>query len=162
MRLALATTLALVLAASAAASPPQRALVVPGQSLGGLRLGQPKADVRAAWGDDYGVCRDCSALTWYYVYKPFVPQGAAVEFRRGRISALWTLWSPPGWHTPQGLLVGDNEGRITEIYGPLTRTTCVDSYGLLLPKGRTVTTFYVVHGRVWGFGLSRPGARSCR
>jgi hypothetical protein len=158
----LATVLALAVAAAAAAAPPQRGLVVPGKSLGGVRLGATTAQVRAAWGADHGVCRGCAAPTWYFTYKAFAPEGAAAEFRRGRVSALFTLWQPVGWHTDRGLLIGDNEARITDVYGPLTKVTCTGYYALLLPHGTTTTFFYVVDGKLWGFGLSRSAARPCR
>jgi hypothetical protein len=143
-------------------SPPRAGLVVPGASLGGLRLGMTKAQVLATWGRDHGVCRDCPAPTWYYTYRPFTQPGAAVEFTRGRVSGLWTIWSPPGWHTPLGLRIGDVDARITELYGTLTPSLCTGYSALMLPRGRVVTSFYVVDGKVWGFGLSRLGARVCR
>ena len=52
-----------------------------------------RAQVLAKWGRDHGVCRGCKRRTWYFTYHHFQPQGAAVEFTRGRVSALWTLWS---------------------------------------------------------------------
>ena len=157
------TAQALALAAAAAAAPPERGLVVPGKSLGGVRLGATKAQVLAAWGASHGVCRGCGAPTWYFTYKAFAPEGAAAEFRRGRVSALYTLWQPPGWHTARNLVIGDNEAEITQLYGPMTKVTCVGYNALLLPSARGATTvFLVVDGKLWGFGLIRPGALACR
>ncbi len=82
---------ALLLASAGEASPPRQGLVVPGKSLGGLALGATRAEVRAAWGTRYGVCRDCRAQTWYFNLKRFEPQGAGVTFRRGRAVALFTM-----------------------------------------------------------------------
>src|SRR5919202_255612 len=86
---------------------PQHGVLVPGRSLGGLRLGATRAEVRTAWGASYGRCRGCADETWYFTYRAFTPQGAGVSFRSGRAVALFTLWSPPGWRTSRGLTIGD-------------------------------------------------------
>jgi hypothetical protein len=162
MRFLLATALALAVTAAAVAAPPQRGLVLPGRSLGGVRLGATKAQVQAAWGVGHGVCRGCATPTWYFTYKKFAPEGAAAEFNGGRVSALYTLWQPVGWHTDRNLLIGDNEARITGVYGPLTKNDCDGYSALLLPRGGATTAFYVVDGKLWGFGLIRSGAPACR
>jgi hypothetical protein len=161
--LALTATLAALLVSPAgAAAPPRQGIVVPGKSLGGLELGATRAQVRAAWGRRFGVCRDCRSQTWYFNLKPFEPQGAGVTFRKGRAVALFTMWSPPGWHTKQGLRIGDPEFRIAAVYGALFRVDC-GRYAALTLRGRAVTTsIYVVDEQVWGFGLSRAGQRLCR
>ena len=160
--LALTASLALLHAAGAAASPPRGGLVVPGKTLGGLALGVTKAQVRAAWGTRYGVCRDCPAETWYFNIRRFEPQGAGVAFRKGRAVALFTVWSPPGWRTSQGLRIGDPEFRVSTVYGTLLRTDC-GRYSALTMRNKGVTTaIYVVDQQVWGFGLSRPGQPVCR
>ena len=69
----------LVLATAAAALLPAHGVVVPGRSLGGLRIGDPAARVQALWGGAFGVCRGCgryyvlllprrNAVTDFYVY----------------------------------------------------------------------------------------------
>jgi len=155
---ALAATAA---SALALASPPRAGLVVPGISLGGLRLGATPAAVRAAWGADHGTCRGCAAPTWYFTYRPFTQQGAGVEFRRGRVSALYTLWAPPGWRTPKGLEVGSPAATVTQLYGPLPLEQCVGYSALLLRRGAALTAFYVVDSKLWGFGLMRYGRSPC-
>jgi len=140
---------------------PQNGLVVPGQSLGGLRLGATKAQVLAAWGPRYGRCRDCSALTWYFTYKRFEPQGAGVSFAAGKADQLFTIWGPPGWHTNRGLTVGDPAARITQLYGALPQIECGTYQAQLLRRGQTFTEFYVYQDEVWGFGLSPVGAPPC-
>jgi hypothetical protein len=163
MRTATATTLlALALAFPAAAAPPTEGVLVPGRSLGGLKLGATKAQVLASWGRKHGVCRRCSRTTWYFNYEPFAPAGAGVEFRRGRAVALFTLWSPPGWTTPKGLRLGDPVDRVYELYGTLEETVCGSYSAFRLGGRRTVTAFYVENEKVWGFGLSRPGIPLCR
>jgi hypothetical protein len=157
----LLTLAAFAASAPTAAKPPPAGLVVPGKSLGGLRLGMTPRQVRAAWGSDYGRCRACPRATWYYNYAPFKPQGAGVEFERGRVTAIFTLWAPAAWHTPRRLAIGDPAARITQLYGALPRVRCGRYDALTLP-GPVTTAFYVREEKVWGFGLSRAGAQLCR
>ena len=86
----------------AAAAPPTAGEVVPGASLGGLRLGATKAQVERAWGRAYGICTNCPKETWYFNYFAFEPEGVGVELRGGRAAALFTLHSPAGWRTKRG------------------------------------------------------------
>jgi len=162
MRALLVTSAALIFTASAAAAPPVTGVVVPGKSLGGLSLGATRAQVRSAWGSRFGVCRDCREQTWYFNYRPLEPQGVGVSFRRGRVTALFTLWRPPGWRTSRGLEVGDPAARIAGFYGPLLRVSCGTYAVSTLRRGRTTTAFYIVDEQVWGFGLSRPAEPNCR
>jgi hypothetical protein len=158
-----ASLAALLTAPAVGAAPPRQGVVVPGKSLGGLALGATRADVRAAWGARYGVCRDCRAQTWYFNLRPFEPQGAGVTFRKGRAVALFTMWSPPGWRTTKGLRIGDPEFRIEAVYGSLFRVGCGRYSALTLPGRGVTTSFYVVDEQVWGFGLSLGGHASvCR
>ncbi len=162
MRAFVVGILAVFVTASADAAPPQSGIVVPGRTFGGLTLGASRAQVRAAWGSRHGVCRDCLEQTWYFNLRPFEPQGAGVAFRRGRVVALFTVWSPPGWRTNRGLRIGDTAARIAGLYGPLLRTDCGTYAVLTLRSGRTTTSFYVVDEQVWGFGLSRLAEPVCR
>lgn len=161
MRPLVALLTALALAAPAAAAPPRAGVLVPGRSLGGVALGASTQAVVHAWGAGFGVCRDCPRPTWYFTYAAFQPQGAGVEFRAGRVAAVFTLWSPPGWRA-RGVTIGDPVAEITTAFGPLERRDCDGYYALLLPQGRTVTLFYVVAEKVWGLGLSRAGSQPCR
>jgi hypothetical protein len=153
---------ALVLAGTALAGPPRQGVLVPGRSLGGIALGATPDDVRAAWGAAFGRCRACRAPTWYFNLRPFRPEGAGVEFRRGRVVALFTLWRPLGWRTSRGVSLGENAARVTAVYGALPRRRCGPYDALVLPRGATVTSFYVVGEQIWGFGLSRKGWPLCR
>ena len=146
---------ALALAPAAAAALPENGVVAPGTSLGGVRLGATKQAVRARWGASFGICRGCSATTWYFNYVAFQPQGAGVVFRDGRADALFTLWQPPGWHTTEGVKVGDAVASVTTAYGALDRRDCNGYYALILRRPGAVTEFYVVDEHVWGFGVSR-------
>jgi hypothetical protein len=152
----------LVLAAALALAPPHSGVVVPGKSFGGLVLGATPAQVRAAWGNGYGVCRTCARTTWYFNERDFEPQGVAVEFVDGRVAALFTIWRPPAWRTRDGLRIGDPEARAEHLYGALERVTCGSYDALRLRRGAVDTYFYVRAGRIWGFGLSRAAVPACR
>lgn len=159
----MALAILLLLAASGTAvARPVGGLVVPGRGLGGVNLGATPRAVLAAWGSSYGVCRDCRHRTWYFNSVPYQPQGTGVEFRQGRVAALFTIWSPTGWHTTEGLRTGDPERRVTELYGLLSRRTCGLYDVLVLARGSTRTQFYVYNSRVWGFGVSRASVPPCR
>jgi hypothetical protein len=151
-----------ILAAVVAAALPLHGTVVPGTTFGGLRLGDTPDRVAATWGTRFAVCRGCRRTTWYYNYAPYEPQGAAVEFRARRVAALFTLWSPTGWHTPQGLRTGDTAAQVTSVYGLLTRLDCGTYDAYQLQRDGTVTAFYVFGEKVWGFGLSRRSGPVCR
>jgi hypothetical protein len=161
-RVALLVLTAAALAAPATAAPPRQGMLVPGVSLGGLRLGATTAEVRAAWGRTYGVCRTCARTTWYFNYRPFEPQGAAVELRRSRVAALFTLWQPAAWRTREGLRLGDAQSRLRAVYGPLPRVRCAGYEALLMRRRGASTVFYVEDGEVWGFGLLAAGVPACR
>ena len=150
-----------VLAAALAGALPLHGMLGPGTSLGGLRLGDSPARVVATWGRKFGVCAGCARPTWYYNYTAYEPQGAGVAFAGRHVVRLFTLWSPTGWRTAQGLRTGDPATRIRALYGRLSSVRCTgyDAYELVRP--RSVTSFYVVRGRVWGFGLSRPAEPRC-
>ena len=151
----------LALVAAASAELPQEGTFVPGRSLGGVRLGMTATDVKRVWGERFGRCRNCGHTTWYFTHTPFEPQGAGVELRRGRVVAVFTLWSP-SWHTNRDLWIGEPSARITKLYGALPRTTCGAYSALTMPGKRATTSFYVSDEKVWGFGLSAPGVSVCR
>ena len=149
------------LAGASAAAPPERGLLVPGESLGSVRIGMTKAQVEGEWGDRFGVCRDCAHTTWYFNYEPFVPEGLGVVFERRHVTHVFTLWQPDGWHTPEGLRVGEPAAEIARTYGPLDRRHCNRYYALVEPGVRAQTVYYVFDDEVWGFGLTVPEASPC-
>ena len=155
-------TALLATAAAAAAAPPRAGVLIPAKSLGGLRLGMTQAQVRAAWGTRYGVCRGCPERTWYFVYRPGRPRGAGVAFRAGRVVAIFTHWAPQGWRTPGGITIGDPIQKVTARFGALLPTQCATYYVLNFLRGATVTSFYVVDEQVWGFGLTTTRFGACR
>jgi hypothetical protein len=153
---------ALVLAAPAAAQLPKAGTLVPGRSLGGVRLGESSRAVIAALGTFYGTCGDCPDRTWYFTYRPFEKQGLAVEFARGRVSGVYTLWRPVGWHAPHSLRFGATPLAVHQAVGTLRTIGCHDYDALVRDTKRARTVYYVYAGRLWGFGLLRRGASPCR
>jgi hypothetical protein len=161
MRIATIGVMALLLAPAAQALP-LRGLVVEGRSVGGVRLGMRPAEVTAKWGRRHGICRSCRFRTWYFNYVRFKPQGLGAVFSGGRVVALFTHWSPTGWHTNTGVRTGDPERRVTEFYPRLTRHSCGHYDVLVHARGRERTQFFVYDGKVWGLGISRESVPPCR
>jgi hypothetical protein len=146
---------------NAHAEPPSGGLFIPGKSLAAARLGMTPNEILATWGARHGVCRGCEAKTWYFNEKPFQPQGTGVVFRSGRAVALFTLWKPKGWTTPEKLSLGADGGKIGETYGELESRAC-DRYTALVLRGAGAdSVFYVYRDDLWGFGLVRRGVNPC-
>jgi len=154
--------IALALAVPAAASLPRPGVLVPGQSLGGIRLGESPRSVRAALGAVYGVCQGCPHRTWYFTYAPFHKHGLAVEFTGGRVSGLYTLWRPAGWHAPHGLRFGATPLAVHRQVGTLRTVLCSGYDALVRDSAHARTVYYLYGARLWGFGLFRRGAPPCR
>ena len=153
---------ALVLAAPAAAGLPKAGTLVPGRSLGGVRLGESSRAVIASFGTFYGTCSDCPHHTWYFTYKPFQKQGLAVESAAGRVSGVYTLWRPTDWHAPHGLRFGATPLAVHQAVGTLRTVGCQDYDALVRDSAKARTVYYVFAGKLWGFGLFRRGASPCR
>lgn len=152
----LAAALAILLAL------PQQGILVPGESLGGLRLGATEAQVVRAWGPRRGVCRGCPRRTLYFTYARFDQVGAGAEFVGGRVVALYTLWSPTGWRTDRGVRLGDPELSVMSEYRGMLRTDCGHYHSRSLRRGRVVTAFWFRDGNLWAFGIQRPSVPLCR
>ena len=135
------------------AALPTAAAFLPGRALAGVRLGEPAAQVRAQLGRDYGVCRGCTTTTWYFTYRRFDDHGLGVELTGGRVSAVYTLWQPAGWHTAT-LRLGDPQAKI----GAAITELC-SGYDALV---RGISVYYVVDRTIWGFGLIPKGRSPCR
>jgi hypothetical protein len=146
----------------AAAALPRQGTLVPGRSLGGVRLGETAAQVRAALGRSYGVCRGCVVPTWYFTYLRFDRRGLAVELTRGRVSAVYTLWQPGGWSAPHSLQLGAAQAQVTSVAGPLIPIACAGYDALVRDARHARTVYYVVNGKLWGFGLLRTRENPCR
>ena len=142
-------------------SAPVAKVFPPMEELDRVRLGMAPAEVEGVWGKEHGVCRGCERRTWYFNARPFEPQGTAVAFERGRVVHAYTVWQPSGWRTPEGLSLGDQEGRVHDLYGPLREEACDGYLVLVLSDGRVDSVFYVYRDSVWGFGLKRPRISAC-
>jgi hypothetical protein len=153
---------ALLLAATAAAGLPKSGALAPGRSLGGVRLGESAGAVRAALGTFYGACRGCPNRTWYFTYGRFDKRGLAVEFTGGRVSGLYTLWRPAGWHAAHKLGFGSSVLAVHKLTGASRTISCGSYDALVLDSAQARTAYYVFDGRLWGFGLFRRGASPCR
>jgi hypothetical protein len=156
------TVTALVLAGSATAALPKAGALVPGRSLGGIRLGESPSAVRAQLGRSYGRCRDCARSTWYFTYQPFTQAGLAVELDRGRVSAVYTLWRPQGWYAPHDLRLGATPLTVHDRVGTLRTVRCQGYVALVRDTFHARTAYFLYAGRLWGFGLFRRGATPCR
>jgi hypothetical protein len=149
-------------AVPAAASLPRPGVLVPGRSLGGIGLGVTAVQVEKTLGRAHGVCRGCVRTTWYFTYKRFDAHGLAVELTRGRVSAVYTVWQPTGWHADHGLRLGAAQYRVTAVTGPLLSLACAGYTVLVKDAGSVRTAYYLLDERLWGFGLLRRGADPCR
>ena len=159
----MATTLiALALAVPAAAGLPKAGVLVPGRSLGGVRLGETSGAVRAALGSFYGTCRGCARRTWYFTYGAFDKHGLAVELAHGRVAGVFTLWRPAGWHAPHELGFGSSVLAVHRLVGRPRTVTCGGYEALVRDSAHARTAYYLFAGRLWGFGLFRRGADPCR
>ena len=156
-----AAVAALAFAPGAAAALPQPGILVPSSSLGGVRLGEPAAQVRATLGP-YGVCRGCLLPTWYFTYRRFDKHGLGVELIGDRVAAVYTLWQPQGWHTPGGLVLGTTQAQVTAQAGALLPIACAGYSALVKDAGGARTAYYIRNGRLWGFGLLRAKTDPCR
>ncbi len=164
MRKALVVTLlaAAALAAPAAAGLPRAGTLVPGHSLGGIRLGESVHAVRAALGRKHGVCDGCARPTWYFTYKPFDPHGLAVEFLHRRVSGVYTLWQPAGWHATNGLRLGATPLEVHRRAGRLHTITCAGYDALVADRPGSRTAYFLYNGSLWGFGLFPAHWSPCR
>lgn len=163
LALLLAGVVGAIVSAPAAAAPPDAGVLVPGISLGGVRIGSTTAALERAWGTGYGRCRGCRPETRYYNRVAFTPEGAGVELRGGRVVAVFTLWAPRKWHTSRNVYVGEPERRVRTAHGTVRRHACHGYDGLVLASAGAVrSVVYVVDGKIWGFGLLGGGAAVCR
>ena len=154
---------ALALSAPAAAGLPQAGALVPGRSLGGISRGESPRAVKAALGTFYGACRDCARKTWYFTYRPFDRRGLAVEFARGHVSGVYTLWRPSRCHAPHRLVVGAPVLAVHRLSGASTTVVCPGGYeALVRDSAHARTAYYLYGGKLWGFGLFRRGGSPCR
>lgn len=153
---------ALALAGSAAAELPKAGALVPGRSLGGIRLGESPRAVRTALGRNHGTCRGCSRKTWYFTYRPFSQKGLAIEFGAAGVSAVYTLYGPQGWYAPHGLRFGATPLTLHDRLGTLRTISCRGYTALVRDTFAARTAYFLYGGRLWGFGLFHRDTTPCR
>lgn len=165
LTLALALTLLVSAPAGADATSsglPARGVLTPGKSLGGVKLGDTQAAVKARWGASYTRCAVCRRLTWLYTYPSDGPRGAAVSFRNGRVAAVFTLGVPRGWRTTRGVVLGDPADKVQAIYGSLPWSRCIGYGALSIRRTGVVSSIYTYGESVYGFALTLPGEPVCQ
>jgi len=142
---------------------PARGVLTPGESLAGVHLGDTVAKVKRLWGSNYKVCPSCKAPTWFYFYSRGEPLGAAVRFnKQGHVAAVFTLGSPTGWRTAEGLLVGEQIDKVVRLYGSLGWHVCIGYGAMSMRKGDVVTSIYTTGQVVYGFALTAPKEPVCQ
>jgi hypothetical protein len=153
-------------AAARAAVPsgalPRAGVLVTGQSLAGISLGDSEAKVRALWGSHFSRC--CAPGTWFYVYPPpSDPVGAAVEFRHGKVVAVYTLGSPAGWHTQTGVRIGQILENPPAVKGQSSVYFACAGYGAKSTRSSSgaVTSILTQGASVYGFALTAPSVSPC-
>ena len=150
----------------AAQALPSRGILTPGVSLGGVHIGDTMAQVEARWGHNYKICpkNQCHGndVVWYYIYGRGEPLGAAVRFSSGKVRAVFTLGSPPGWHTAEGLLIGEAIDKANALYGQLGWSVCIGYGAMSMRNSKTVTSIYTTGEAVYGFAITSPGTPICQ
>ena len=157
--LTLALSLTLLLAPT---GPPAQGVLVPGRSLGGLELGATQAAVTARWGERHTLCTVCRRTTWLYSFRGRGTSGAAVSFRNGRVSAVFTLGVPRGWRTSRGVALGDPATKVHSVYGTLPWSRCIGYGAVSIRHSRTVSSIYTYGDSVYGFALTLPSEPVCQ
>lgn len=145
-----------------AASLPPKGVLAPGVSLGGVRIGYTPAKVTQLWGKNYKVCPECKNPTWYWFYQGPEPLGAAVKFKEGKVVAAFTLGSPTGWRTQEGLLMGEQIDKVLTLYGQLRFHGCIGFSAMSMRSGNTVTSIYTTGASVYGFAITAPAEPVCQ
>jgi hypothetical protein len=148
----------------ATARLPTRGVLVVGNNLAGVKLGQPQTRVRALWGPPTRTCTTypCSDPTWIYLYPRGEPLGAAVRFRNKRVVAVFTLGAVPGWKSSEGITIADPASKVYERYPNPKYTKCVGFEALSVPRSGVVTSFYLTSGVIYGFALTIPDLTVCQ
>jgi hypothetical protein len=98
---------------------PGRQLIVPGGSIGGIRLGESRKDVEKAFGPGrsmrHGLIR---SYFGGHVLLTYDFHDASTK----RVEGLWTRWA--GFHTRSGVHVGSSRQALRPIYATCDKTAC--------------------------------------
>jgi hypothetical protein len=140
---------------------PSQGVLVSGRSLAGVRLGDSSATVRARWGHDFTVCDVCKEMTWFFLPPAKEGSGAGVRFRSGHVTAVFTLGSPRGWHTSDGLRVGQLLERFNDPTDQSKWQYCGTYGAKSTSTADAVTSILTIGQSVYGFALTRPSESPC-
>jgi hypothetical protein len=142
---------------------PLHGVLAPGVSLAGVHIGDTAAKVKSLWGRNYKLCPDCKGIYWYYIYTHGEPLGAAVKFSKaGKVVAVFTLGSPSGWRTREGLGMGEQINKVTSLYGEVGWHACIGYGAMSMRNGTTVTSIYTTGEAVYGFAITAPAEPICQ
>jgi hypothetical protein len=140
---------------------PSKGVLVAGRSLAGVQLGDSTSAVRARWGRKFTVCDVCRETTWFFLPPAKEGSGAGVRFREGRVTAVFTLGSPRGWRTSDGLRVGQLLERFNDPSDPGEWQYC-GAYGAKsTSSANAVTSILTIGQSIYGFALTRPTESPC-
>ena len=148
------------------AALPRRGLLVSGQSLAGIKLGDTTAQVKALWGSGPQLvrCDTCTPVVWFYTYPTSNQVGAGVRFSDGRVVAVFTVGGPKGWHTENGIKVGQVLRNPFVVATPDTSVwlNCTGYSAKSTMTTPDAVTSILTHGSsVYGFALTRPSVSPC-
>jgi len=137
---------------------PVNGILVPGQSLGGIRLGDTGGKVLTLWGRNFTMLPG-QPMTWLYMSPTGDPYGAGVSFREGKVTAIFTLGGITGWRRSDGLRVGQIFPKFNDPNG--STTACVGYGAISSHAGDAVSSVLMQGQSVYGFALTRPSEPVC-
>jgi hypothetical protein len=140
---------------------PNRGIVVPGKSIGGISLGMTEGAVKRRWGTRFKVCKYCPLPTWLFEYPTDEPLGAGVKFLNDRVVAVFTLGSPVDWGL-KAVMMGDPISNVYSLYPNPGTANCIGYDALTVRTGKATTSFYSASGVVYGFALTAPSQPPCQ
>ena len=74
---------------------------------------------------------------------------------------IFTLGATTGWRTAEGLVIGEQIDRVSELYGKIAWSNCIGYAAMSMRTGEAVTSIYSFGQAVYGFALSRPNEPVC-
>jgi hypothetical protein len=126
---------------------PGRQLIVPGGSIGGIRLGEPRKDVEKAFGPGRSM-RHGLIRSYFGGHVLLTYDFHDREYKW--VAGLWTRWA--GFHTRSGVHVGSGRQELRRIYA-----TCDSKTECHLLEGpwpdALATGFVMRHGKVAEIGI---------
>ena len=78
------------------------------------------------------------------------------------MTAVYTVWRPLGWRTSTGLRLGASEDVVVAHVPAVQPIDCSGYHALVHDAGGVRTAYYVVDGKLWGFGLMGASTTPCR